>query len=104
IDFMWLFLAQTEFQLGFERTIFKFTKQRLAISTNASFRGIMAQFNLTVIFRDREFNSLIDEVLAFHKAFVEIPNEPAKPTDLGPILLIEESLVCAFVNLAASDM
>ena len=106
-DFMWLFLAQTEFHLGLGKSIFKIAMKRFATSTNTPFRGVMARFNLTVIFREENFGSLIEAVMALHKAFVEIqtaiPNPPTKPTDSSRISLVEEALICAFVSLAASE-
>ena len=107
IDFMWLFLAQIEFQLGLGKSMFDVAMKRVSVSNNASFRGAMARLNLTVLFRDRDFGSLIEGVLALHKAFVdvqtEIPNLPPKPMGSSQISLIEEALICAFATLAASE-
>ena len=108
IDFLWLFLAQIEFQLGLGRSIFDVAMKRVSKSGNVPFRGVMTRFNLTVIFRERDFNSLIEGVLALHKAFIDvqtqIPNAPKKPMDESLISLIEEALVSAFVTLAASEI
>jgi hypothetical protein len=115
IDFLWWFLAETEFRLVVGRQIFDFAARRISTSKYATFRCTMARLNLSWIFREQSFGSLLDAVAAFGMYFsaaqaqVAIGRAPSLPDlatespESNACPLLEDAAVAALVNLAASN-